>query len=199
MESVLQDKLSSKMSTKHRVYASKLLTESTGIVVRLVGRRIATTMLVYNGMLSSELLFECLLWLLLCADHSLSKFTMNKSASTGLLDTKTTKKRHHVGRPSHLHHMWSDDEAVASHGVRPICFIFVWPRREEVGQNREHSLSHFFFRLSSMREVNNISSAWLPGEFTIQVGLPCRQNTCTIHLFFVRETQQNAPSRVKYH
>ena len=62
MESALQDKLSSEMTTKHCVYISKLLTEGiAGIVVRLVGRRIAMTTLVYNGMLSSELLFECLL------------------------------------------------------------------------------------------------------------------------------------------
>lgn len=37
MESVLQDELSPKMSTKHRVYTSKQLTEGTGIVVRLGG------------------------------------------------------------------------------------------------------------------------------------------------------------------
>src|SRR5882724_9716230 len=111
---------------------------------------------------------------------------------------------------------------MASHEVRPICFILSdhdktkWDgRRNErgcapcfvqresraghsiasgsdppstpAGQNGEHSLSRFFFHLSSMREVNDVSSAWLPGEFTIQLGLPCRQT----HVQYIRFCSRN--------
>jgi len=114
-----------------------------------------------------------------------------------LLDTKTTKNDT----------MWS---------VRPIYIIRVWRWGHGFtwgeanllhicltttrGSGTKQGAQPLLLLLSSFINARGQrrSSAWLPGEFTIQVGLPCRQ----IHVQytrFCRETQQNAPSRVKYH